>query len=160
MLTARRPVCVPSRGSIISGVYPHTHGAHILEDALPADTRTAAHFFNERGYVTGAIGKMHFVDETRRHGFNHRLHEGDFLNTLSVEERRQLRQDQGGAEATAGHASALPDRYFQDYWFADQAVSFLHQNRSRPFCLWASFFMPHTPLSPQARFFDPIARPG
>jgi choline-sulfatase len=148
------PVCVPARGSIVTGVYPHTHGARILQDPLPNEARTAAHFFKERGYVTGAIGKMHFVDETRRHGFDHRLHEADFLATLTAEDRQKLRQDQRAAESVEGRPSPLADRFFQDYWFADEAVKFLHQNRNRPFCLWTSFFMPHTPLAPQARYFE------
>lgn len=148
------PVCVPSRGSIVTGVYPHTHGALTLRDPLPDDARTVAHLFRERGYVTGAIGKMHFVDESRRHGFDHRLHEGDFLNTLTAEEQLTLRQDQGRAESTDGRPSPLPDRFFQDHWFASEAIRFLHENRRRPFCLWTSFFMPHTPLAPQARYFD------
>ena len=56
------PVCVPSRGSIITGNYASRHGARVLQDALAADARTVAHFFGDRGYSTAAIGKMHFVD--------------------------------------------------------------------------------------------------
>jgi choline-sulfatase len=152
------PVCVPSRGSIVTSLYPHRHGALILQDPLPDSVPTIAHFFKDRGYTTGAIGKMHFVDETRRHGFEHRLHEGDFLATLSTEDRQKLRRDQGGAEGVEGRPSALPDRYFQDHWFAAEAVRFLRENRERPFCLWASFFMPHTPLVPQSRYFEMYER--
>lgn len=152
------PVCVPARGSILTGLYPHQHGARILQDALPDNVRTAAHFFKEHRYATGAIGKMHFVDETRRHGFDYRLNESDFLATLSAEDRAQLRRDQGPAESVEGRPSALPDRYFQDYWFADKAVEYLRANRNRPFCLWVSFLKPHTPLVPQARYFDQYRR--
>lgn len=148
------PVCVPARGAMLTGLYPHQHGALILQDPLPDSVRTSAEFFKERGYATGAIGKMHFVDETRRHGFDYRLHDGDFLQTLSAGDRAQLRRDQGTAEAVEGRSSPLPDRFFQDYWFADKAVAFLRANRNRPFCLWASFVKPHTPLTPQARYFD------
>ena len=159
------PVCVPSRGSIVTGVYPHSHGAKILEDALPSGARTIGHFFRERGYVTGAIGKMHFVDESDRHGFDHRLYLDDFLRTLTSEEREALRRDQGGADAVAGRPSNLPARFFQDHWYAEETVKFLHANRSRPFCLWSSYFMPHTPLVPLRRYFDlyadkPLALPG
>ena len=148
------PVCVPSRGSLVTGLYPHAHGARILRDPLPAAARTIAHFFKERGYVTGAIGKMHFVDETRHHGFDHRLHHGDFQKTITAEERQQVRGDQGGSGGTVGRRSKLPSRLFRDTWYADEAVDFLRRNRDRPFCLWSSFFMPHTPLVPHGEFFD------
>ncbi len=148
------PVCVPSRGSLITGQYAHTHGARILADALPAEARTVAHFFAERGYATGAIGKMHFVDESRRHGFDHRLHEGDFARTLTQEERAEFRRDQGGAEGVEGRPSQLPARFFQDNYYADETVKFLRENRNRRFCLWSSFFMPHTPLAPMRQFYE------
>lgn len=148
------PVCVPSRGSLITGRYAHAHGARILADALPDEARTIGHFFKERGHVTGAIGKMHFVDETRRHGFDHRLYEADFQNTLTPAGRQQLRKDQGGAEGTAGRPSQLPARFFQDNYYAEESVKFLRANKDRPFCLWSSFFMPHTPLVPMKRYFD------
>lgn len=148
------PVCVPSRGSIVTGIYPHKHGAKILDDPLPKSARTIGHFFRERGYVTGAIGKMHFVDETERHGFDHRLYLDDFLATLTKDEQQMLKQDQGGAEAVAGRPSKLGARFFQDNWYAEKTVEFLHQNRNRPFCLWSSFFMPHTPLVPMQQYFD------
>jgi choline-sulfatase len=148
------PVCVPSRGSIVTGVYPHTHGARILKDALPEASRTVAHFFRDQGYATAAIGKMHFVDESRRHGFDHRLYEADFQSTLSAEERRTLRQDQGPAESVQGKPSSQPDRFFQDHWYAEESVKFLRAHRNKPFCLWSSFFMPHTPLVPQAKYFE------
>ena len=148
------PVCVPSRGSLITGLYPHTHGARILQDPLPDEARTIAHFFKEHGYVTGAIGKMHFVDESRRHGFDHRLHEGDFRRTLTAGELQQLRKDQGSAEGVAGRPSSLPPRFFQDNWFARETVRFLRENRSRPFCLFSSFLMPHTPLVPMRKYFE------
>ncbi|HTM48937.1 MAG TPA: sulfatase-like hydrolase/transferase [Bryobacteraceae bacterium] len=152
------PVCVPSRGSMVTGVYPHTHGARILSDPLPAGARTIGHFFKERGYVTGAIGKMHFVDENLRHGFDHRLHIGDFQKTLTAEERQTLKKDQGGAEGTAGRPSKLDARFFQDNYYAAETVKFLRENRGRPFCLWSSFLMPHTPLVPMRKYFDLYAQ--
>lgn len=150
------PVCVPARGSIITGLYPHAHGARILKDPLPANVRTIAHHFSEHGYQTGAIGKMHFVDETQKHGFEHRINERDFRNTLTTEEWETLRTDQGGGGSIAGRPSSLPSRFFQDTYFADQTVQFLRETRdkNRPFCLWSSFFMPHTPLVPMQEYFE------
>lgn len=145
------PVCVPSRGSLITGQYAHRHGAKILQDALPAGIPTIAHYFRERGYATGAIGKMHFVDESRKHGFDHRLNEASHRATLTAEERKQLHGDAGGIE---GEGLDLPPRFFEDNWFADRAVEFLHAHKSKPFCLWASFVQPHTPFRPMKKYFD------
>jgi len=148
------PVCVPSRGSIITGQYPHRHGARILQDPLSNDARTVAHHFSDAGYETAAIGKMHFVDETRRHGFKHRIHAADFNAGLTQQERQRVREDQGSAGGTSGKRSQLDEGLFRDTYYAREAIRFLHQNKDRPFCLWASFFMPHTPLVPHARYWD------
>ena len=48
----------------------------------------------------------------------------------------------------------MPERLFRDTFYSEEAVRFLRENRDRPFCLWASFFMPHTPLVPHQRFWD------
>ena len=148
------PVCVPSRGSIITGNYASRHGAKILQDPLPNEARTVAHLFADRGYSTAAIGKMHFVDESRRHGFAHRVNAATHLARLTSEEARSFRRDQGEGGGTAGKPSALPERLFRDTFYAEEAVRFLRAHRTRPFCLWASFFMPHTPLVPHRRFWD------
>ena len=150
------PVCVPSRGSIITGVYPHSHGARILQDPLPEDAYTIAHHFQEQGYQTAAIGKMHFGDESQRHGFEYRLHGDEFRDTLTDQEWRAFRKDQSSADSVMGKASELSARYFQDTYYSDETVRFLREERDtdRPFCLWSSFFMPHTPLVPLKEFFD------
>ncbi len=148
------PVCVPSRGSIISGLYPHQHGARILRDALPASVPTVAHFFADKGYQTAAIGKMHFVDETQRHGFKHRLNEDDHDARLTDAERKLFHKDQGGAGGTSGSPSKLDERFFPDTFYADESIAFLRANRNRPFCMWSSFFMPHTPLTPARRYWN------
>jgi len=150
------PVCVPARGSIITGLYPHAHGARILKDALSPDVRTIGCHFSEHGYQTTAIGKMHFVDESQRHGFQYRINESDFRKTLTDDEWQTLRSDQGGAGGVTGQPSELTPRYFQDTFFAQETVRYLQSERdtTKPFCLWSSFFMPHTPLVPLKQYFD------
>ena len=148
------PVCVPSRGSIITGNYPSRHGAKILQDALSSDARTVAHLFGDHGYSTAAIGKMHFVDESRRHGFAHRVNSATHLARLTKREAQAFRADQGAGGGTSGRPSAMPERLFRDTFYAEEAVRFLREHKDRPFCLWASFFMPHTPLVPLRKYWD------
>ncbi len=148
------PVCVPSRGSIISGLYPHHHGALILADALSEEVPTVADLFAGEGYQTAAIGKMHFVDESRRHGFQHRIYSADFNRRLTAGEFKALRRDQGGAGGTNGVRSRLPERLFQDTFYAEETIDYLRQNRDKRFCVWSSFHMPHTPLVPFGDYWD------
>ena len=148
------PVCVPSRGSIITGNYASRHGARVLQDALAADARTVAHFFGDRGYSTAAIGKMHFVDESRRHGFGRRVNAAAHLARLTAEESTAFRKDQGAGGGTTGKPSAMPERLFRDTFYAEESVRFLRAHRDKPFCLWTSFFMPHTPLVPHRKYWD------
>lgn len=148
------PVCVPSRGSIITGNYASRHGAKILQDALSSDARTVAHLFGDHGYSTAAVGKMHFVDESRKHGFAHRVNAASHQARLTKQEVEAFRADQGAAGATSGQPSEMPERLFRDTFYAEEAVRFLREHKDRPFCLWASFFMPHTPLVPHRKYWD------
>ena len=54
----------------------------------------------------------------------------------------------------AGRASTLLERFFQDAFFGDKSVEFLRANRNRPFLLFSSVVLPHTPLVPQREFYD------
>jgi arylsulfatase A-like enzyme len=54
------PVCSPSRSTIITGMYPSTHGCWNLGTKLPETTPTVGETFQENGYATTLIGKAHF----------------------------------------------------------------------------------------------------
>src|SRR5258708_17025100 len=62
------PVCVPSRASLLTGLYTHYHRAYSNTVPWPYEVQTMAHYFHRAGYMTGLIGKMHFVD-AQTHGF-------------------------------------------------------------------------------------------
>jgi arylsulfatase A-like enzyme len=55
------PVCTPSRGSIMTGVFPHHHGAEMNNVPMRAEARSLAEYLPE--YETGYIGKWHLGDE-------------------------------------------------------------------------------------------------
>ncbi|MCH5190869.1 MAG: sulfatase-like hydrolase/transferase [Oscillospiraceae bacterium] len=56
-----QPVCGPARASLQTGVYPTECGCHINGIPLPEDTKTLADYFNENGYDTAYIGKLHLA---------------------------------------------------------------------------------------------------
>src|SRR3954469_19894412 len=65
------PVCVPSRASLLTGLYTHNHKAYNNSVPWPFARKTMAHHFDRAGYMTALIGKMHFVD-AQTHGFEYR----------------------------------------------------------------------------------------
>ncbi|MGI6227276.1 MAG: sulfatase-like hydrolase/transferase, partial [Peptococcales bacterium] len=67
------PLCVPARMSFLTGRLPSKTGILNNFSILPDNIPTIANAFNAGGYETVLIGRMHFVGENQRHGFQHRL---------------------------------------------------------------------------------------
>ncbi len=56
-----QPVCGPARACLQTGVYPTECGCHINGIPLRDDAKTLADYFNENGYDTAYIGKLHLA---------------------------------------------------------------------------------------------------
>ena len=85
-------VCGPSRNSIVSGQYVHTHGIYENECWLTPDRPNWIEQLRDGGYHTVNIGKMHTAPIRLPCGFNHR----------TVVENKNYRQ---------GHHGPDPDDY-------------------------------------------------
>ncbi len=63
------PICTPTRVSLLTGLYPSSHGAYSIGVTLPEFPRhTLPEILVEKGYRTALFGKTHFVsrkDEER-----------------------------------------------------------------------------------------------
>jgi len=67
------PYCSPSRGSIVTGQYPHVNGLMGLVNIgwnLPPSNTTDAMLFGAAGYDTALIGYQHEVQDPERLGFD------------------------------------------------------------------------------------------
>jgi arylsulfatase A-like enzyme len=62
-------ICVPSRGSILTGQYSHVNGIYTLADALDPDSNNIAKVLQKGGYQTAIIGKWHLKKQPS--GFDH-----------------------------------------------------------------------------------------
>ena len=65
-------LCSPSRASILTGQYAHTHGVVDNSSAIPEGTRFFPEDLQEHGYRTAYIGKWHMgeVDDSPQPGFD------------------------------------------------------------------------------------------
>ncbi|MEO7146047.1 MAG: sulfatase-like hydrolase/transferase [Bryobacteraceae bacterium] len=103
------PVCVPSRASLLTGLWAHNHGAYSNGHAWPFQHKTIAHHFARAGYMTALIGKMHFVD-AQTHGFDYHLDFNDWLQYLGP--KASMFAEEIGLRANSG--SGLPQ--IPDLW--------------------------------------------
>jgi Arylsulfatase A and related enzymes len=135
------PVCVPARGSLLTGLFAQKHGAFTNDIAINYDVTSIADVLNDAGYNTGYIGKWHlcgiprnqYIDESRRLGFktwktancNH-----DYLNCY-YDDEANVRHTVDGYEPEI--FGALADEFLQA------------QSNDKPWALYLSFATPHNP---------------
>jgi len=140
-------LCRPSRTSILTGQYSHTHNVLTNSDGrdLPGragllpDQITFPHLFKNGGYWTALVGKWHLVNEPG--GFYQYAvlpGQGVYLDpTMMVN---------GASVQFRGHVEDV---------IGDQAIHFLkHRAKDKPFCFLCHFKAPHRSWIPAARFAD------
>jgi choline-sulfatase len=176
------PVCVPSRASLLTGLYTHNHGALNNSVPWPFEKKTIAHHLGRAGYMTGLIGKMHFVD-AQTHGFDYRLDFNDWYQYLGPKTKLyadelsransgsgmpqidDLWRDAGDPWKGArelddrkgfvhpGRPSKIQEQDHFESFVARESVRFLkNHGRRQPFFLISSFLKPHDPFMPAERF--------
>lgn len=140
--------CLPVRGTLLTGLTAHQHGAWSNGSKSPEAARpdgwaslpTVATQLRDAGYRTVLVGKWHLDAEPWLTGFTDVriwLPEAgaDYRDPLLARGRsREMKKIEG----------------FTQRIFADDAIGFLRQPaaREKPFLLWLAFTAPHVPLAP------------
>lgn len=133
-------VCSPSRASLLTGTYAHTHGVRVNDvQDLGDDPPSFPPLLKAAGYDTGFVGKWH-MDGRRsgpRLGFDTWLSfagQGAYENPVLNENGREYR--------ARGYVTDL---------LSDYAARWLQRARERPFCLVVSHKAAHVPFAAAAR---------
>lgn len=175
------PVCTPSRASICTGLYTRRHRAFTNGTSWPFEIKTAAHHFARAGYMTAAIGKMHFVD-AQTHGFEYRIDFNEWYQYLGPKTslyadelnransgsglpqianlwesgdpwKGHRNDDQRKGMVATGRASRIQEEDHFESFVARESVRFLkNHGRRQPFFLISGFLKPHDPYMPAERF--------
>ncbi|TVR29518.1 MAG: hypothetical protein EA404_14650 [Spirochaetaceae bacterium] len=159
---AAQPVCTPSRATILTGLYPHSHGLVKNNQILRQDVRCIAEHLD--GYRSAYMGKWHLGNETsRQHGFDEWVSIEDYYyrkirDNVSEPEINCAYHDflvkQGfvpdGEDGeyrffTRDFGTRIPAEYSKPAFLAREADRFLGENRDRPFALYINFLEPHPP---------------
>jgi arylsulfatase A-like enzyme len=155
---ANSAVCTPSRGSFLTGRYPHSHGAYRNGEALNEDEITIASVLSGHGYATGYAGKWHLdgvgyriVPKDKAMGFE------DCRYMINGHYKEVCEDAQGDLHISANIGNETT--YMTD-WLADKTVQFLEQAPQQPFFFMVSFPDPHQPFKVRAPYdtmFSPDA---
>ena len=122
---------LPAHCSMLTGTTPNYHGVHLNQTyTLDAANVTLAEILQESGYQTGA-----------------------FVGAFPLHSRFGLDQgfdtyDQQFSKVSSG--KFLDERVAQEV--SQAAISWLDQQRDKPFFLFAHFFDPHQPYEPPTEF--------
>ncbi len=116
-----------SVSSVMTSLYPTTHGVHQIPDRLPASAETLAESFRAAGYATVAFSSVAFSGRlTNLHQGFEELHEAESL------------PDRSGLYVSK---TARP--------YVDRLSDWLEQHRDVPFFVYLHLFDPHSPYEPR-----------
>jgi len=143
------PVCSPTRAEFLTGRYhlrAGVHGVSSGQERLNLDEKTIADAFKAAGYATAAFGKWHngmqYPYHPRGRGFDEYYgfcsgHWGDYFDAPLEHNGRPVQ----------GKGFLIDD-------LTDHAMSFIEQNKDKPFFCYVPYNTPHFPLQVPDRFWD------
>ena len=126
-------LCSPSRASILSGLYAHTHGVTNNFTEFPAEMASFPRLLQDVGYETAYIGKWHMGEnnDEKRPGFNYFVtHKGQgkyFDTEFNIDGQRR--------EVVPGYYTTV---------VTDMAVDWLKQPRKKPWLMMLGHKAPHS----------------
>jgi len=155
------PMCVPSRNSMMFGLYPNQlgvlrNGRGIQDSSLPA--RPLAAVLKAAGYQTAGFGKAHWGLACSTRGFETRyiaecLEQGAVMMKHDQPEAKAQYDAEGktmggGEENNLGYlgfTSKVPEKNHRDGWVTGKCLEFIENkiDPARPLFLYLSFLKPH-----------------
>ncbi len=175
-------ICVPSRTSLMTGLYPRTLGVLANGGATSVANQSVsmATIFKQNQYRTYAFGKRHLkggADAGWDDHKSHMHHESPDENYISWLEKKgyaeafaedwaaEFGKGPGGSSArdtrfpTADlgtRLSKLPADYTMEAYTTRETIKVIkqHGKSGTPFFCWANFYRPHQPYTPLRKYMD------
>ncbi len=155
----QNPVCCPSRYSLCTGRYPHSHRVRANWYAPGKNESSFAHQLGRVGYHTAAIGKMHFTPWYDNFGFDGRIIAESkfhsfcpddyehFLNKHGFSRRDLYEKDASYFNNCTAIKSKVPQELHIDSFVGRSTCEYI-RHAEEPFCAFVSFPSPHNPYDP------------
>jgi arylsulfatase A-like enzyme len=156
-----QPVCTPSRGCVMTGLWPHQTGLLENNISLSASTKCFPEIINDPDYSSGYFGKWHLGDEFfPQHGFREWVSIEDqdvYIKQFSAGRDRSTRSTYNSFLIQKGYkpddrksfsrsfVSKLPYEHSKTKFLEMRTCDFLERHQNNPFMLYVNFLEPHTP---------------
>ena len=138
---SNNPVCVPSRKSLFSGLYPHEHGTltnqqHTFLGTANSTPATMIGHFKKQGYRIGYFGKNHtFTPQAVKE-----------MDVTGIRDREPFREYNAWSTPYWYSANFWPPEKCHPHLNTEDAIGFLRtQPKGQRFFLTVSYFDPHPP---------------
>jgi arylsulfatase A-like enzyme len=132
-------LCLPSRATMLTGMYSHTTGAvSNVAGKIPARFPLVSDLLQKAGYETAFLGKSHIEGALMEHNWDYYfgfVGQADYYRPVITE----------GVRGKYSPAELYEGQYV-DTLLTDKAVEWLKQERTKPFCLFLWFYAPHAPF--------------
>lgn len=152
------PVCMPSRGTIMTGLQGYKSGCvGNFPDRLPMKSHdTLPGILTRNGYQTRGVGKMHFEPARANYGFEHIDLALNYYREMREHPERGIPKDHGTGENEMEPAlSSVHESCSMTHWVTKKSIDFLEtRDPTRPFFLWTSFTKPHPPFDPCLNYWN------
>ncbi|MDA7633203.1 sulfatase-like hydrolase/transferase [bacterium] len=125
-----------SQSSMMTSLYPVSHGVMEVPDKLPASAETIAEVYREAGYATVSYSSVMFT------GKQNNLHQG----YEELHEKASI-SDEEFSSKTSSH-------------YVDRIIPWLEQHKDVPFFACLHVFDPHSPYRPRPPYDTIWGRPG
>jgi len=149
-------VCTPSRGCLMSGLYPHVNGS--IKNNLPmkADAATFATVMRDAGYRTGYAGKWH-LNGTPKPGWMSKERSFGFDDCRYMYNRghwKTIVDREGDNPRTPPYGQIGDATTYTTDWLAQKSIDFLQMGKedARPFLWMVAIPDPHPPLTVRAPY--------
>lgn len=140
------PLCVPARGTLLTGLLATGHGAIGNDLPIRPDVESIAHVLRRGGYRTGYIGKWHLAGVPRDQSIPPGPARLGFDTWKVANCKHRYLDSFYDDEEKVRH----PITGYEPFRQTDMAVDFLRQaaaDSDRPWALWLSYGPPHDPYS-------------
>lgn len=141
------PVCVPSRASLFTGLWPHRNGCTRNGVALDRRFSILTELLEDKQHYCCYMGKWHLGDAPTERAFD------EWVTTERVSDYSQLLNAHGIPSDRPNGAysrlfvSTLPFELSKPKFLQDRACQFIKEHRSHPFILVVAYVEPHTPYN-------------